>query len=97
MVIDPSVTLTPKAQHRRKLSKRKPGKGSRDCALTIEVRGHIVAYVHLSQVLVVLHLVIRDADALLWCCNTNAIDWHSTVLAVARTCQGSASKPANRL
>mmetsp|Transcript_34308 Transcript_34308/g.76133 ORF Transcript_34308/g.76133 Transcript_34308/m.76133 type:complete len:465 (-) Transcript_34308:340-1734(-) len=31
----------------------------------VEVRGHIITHVHLSQVLVVLHLVIGDADALL--------------------------------
>ena len=32
---------------------------------TIEVWGHVVTNIHLSQVLVVLHLVIWDADALL--------------------------------
>ena len=31
----------------------------------VEVRGHIIADVHLCQVLVVVHLVVRDADALL--------------------------------
>ncbi len=31
----------------------------------VEIGGHVVAHVHLGQVLVVLHLVVRDADALL--------------------------------
>jgi hypothetical protein len=31
----------------------------------IEIRGNIITHIHLSQVLVVLHLVIGDADALL--------------------------------